>query len=111
MQSPDCGKRPCSRAAASPCCLIRQWGIEYGAGAEILIFLVDVSDIFYFSARGRGSRSPRRQGRGGVVFNENPRAGFSQERGRAAEGPGGCFAGTLGRGGLIFVFFRGRNSH
>ena len=43
--------------------------------------LLDVSDIFYFSSRGRGRGSPRRQVEGVSFFFENRwRGGFSQER-------------------------------
>ena len=58
-----------------------------------------VSDIFIFSARGRGRGSPRRRegGRGVGFLLENPRGG-----GVSKEGVGGArrvFAGNLGRGG------------
>ena len=41
---------------------------------------MDVSDIFFFSARRRGRGSLRRGGGGVSVFNENPRRGVSRER-------------------------------
>ena len=60
------------------------------------IDLVDVSDIFIFSARGRGRRSPVRQGGGGFI--ENPRGGGSPRRGGWRGGAGRVSAGNLGGG-------------
>ena len=52
--------------------------------------LVDVSDIFIFSVRGRGLGSPRlREGRGSGFLFKIPRGG-SPRRGGRDEGPGGC---------------------
>ena len=61
--------------------------------------MADVSDIFYFSARGGGGGSPRLSGGGGVrFFIENPRNGVSGPGGGGAEGPGGLFAANWGFG-------------
>ena len=69
--------------------------------------LVDVSD--FFSVRGGGRRSPRRQGRvGDRFFTETPRrVGFSRRRGRGREGVCSEF-GNLGAGAKYF--FQGRNA-
>ena len=72
----------------------------------------DVADIIYFSAQGRGRRSPRRQEGGwGRVLLKSQEGGRSSRRG-GTEGAGGCLQGILGgrgRGLTIFVV-RGRNS-
>ena len=73
--------------------------------------LVDVSDIFYFSARGKGRGSPRCReggggGGGGRLFVENPRRRGSPGRvGQGGEGPGGCLRGISGGRGPDFFFF------
>ena len=62
--------------------------------------LVDVSNIFYFSARGKGKGSPRRQEGWGVGFLlKIPRGGGGSSRRRGgAKGQKGV-AGNLGGGG------------
>ena len=67
----------------------------------LFFFLVDVSDFFFFSARGGGRGSPRPPGRGGVDFLlKIPGGGGSPKEG-GAEGPGGCLRriGNFFRGG------------
>ena len=76
-------------------------------------YLVDVSDIFYFSARGGVRQSLRRQEGGGdrVFFIENPTRGGGVDFG---EGSGGCLwriGEFLGGGGGLNIFFRARNVH
>ena len=79
--------------------------------------LVDVSDTYFFSARGGGRGSPRRQEVGGSIFIENPRRGGGVlqegEGPRGQEGVCGKLRnwGGGGPGCLIFFFFRGRNVH
>ena len=63
--------------------------------------LVDVSDIFFFSAWGRGRGSPGRQrkGGGGRFFIENPKKGGGVLLGKGgARVPGGCLQGIWGGG-------------
>ena len=75
--------------------------------------LVDVSDIFnFFSARGRGGGSSRRQGWWGRFFIENPRRGWvSLEREGSGRGAGRLSAGNFGGGGGLNIFFRVGNAH
>ena len=61
---------------------------------------MDVSDIFFFSSRGRGRGSPRRQeGAEVVFFIENPKRGGVSRRGGG--GAKGCLwrIGEFWRGG------------
>ena len=84
-----------------------------GIFGEVFFLLVDISDIFIFSARGRGKGSPRRrEGVGDDFFVENPRRGGSPRRagGRGARAARRVCAGNVGGGGQN-NFFRGRNSH
>ena len=70
-------------------------------------YVVDVSDISIFSARGGGRRSSRRQeGGGGSIFIENSKRGGGSPGGGGAEGAGGCLRqiGVLGRGGAKYFF-------
>ena len=62
---------------------------------------MDVSDIFYFSAQGKGRGSPRRQERGGRFFVESLKGGG----GVPGEGP----RGPRGRKGVCWEF-RGRGA-
>ena len=70
-----------------------------------MLFLVDVSDFFFFSGRGGIGGSPRRQGAGGSVFIENPRRGGGSRsgRGRGAGRVSAANWGILG-GGLNSSF-------
>ena len=76
---------------------------------------MDVSDTFYFSARGRGRGSSRRQEGTGARFSiENPRrggGGLPPQRGGGPEGLGGCLRGIWRGGGWAKYFFPGRNAH
>ena len=71
-----------------------------------VLYLVDVSDIFYFFGSGEGKGGPRRQEGAWVgSFIENIR--------RWARGLEGV-CGRLGGGGggfFVYIFFWGRNSH
>ena len=63
---------------------------------------MDVSDIFYFSARGGGRGSPRCQGGEVRFFIENPRGGGVSRREMGPRGREGV-CGELGNwGGVIF---------
>ena len=77
---------------------------EFPVNGQILIFLVDVSNIFYFFCWGEGKGSPRHQeGRGYRSFIENPGGGASKEgRGGGAER---VSARNLGGGGLNMTDF------
>ena len=80
--------------------------------SKIDIFLVDVSDIFYFLfLLGGGERGVRGAGRGGTIFHGKPQewGGVSPAGGSGGRGPGGCLRGIWGGGGKIF-FFSGLNS-
>ena len=75
------------------------------------MFLVDVSDIFYFfSARGGGRGSPRRRpggGDGGSFFIEKPRRGGLQDgRGREAGRVSAANWEFWGGGGAKYFFSR-----
>ena len=62
---------------------------------------MDVSDSFYFSARGRGRGSPRGAEKGeDDLLLESPRRGGGSPGcvGGGGEGPGGCLQGISGRG-------------
>ena len=73
---------------------------------SFIVNSVDVSDIFYFSARGSGEGPPRRRegGRGDVFFENPRRGGVSQEKGRGGEEPGGYLRGIRGGGGAKYFF-------
>ena len=59
-----------------------------------ILSLVDVSDIFFFSARGRGKGSPRgREGGGGDFSWKVPGGGLPGWWARGGEGRGGCLRG------------------
>ena len=70
------------------------------------LFLVDVSDIFYFFLLGEGEGEVRgREGGGGDRFCiENPRRGGGVSWWEGAEGPGGSAAKWGTWGGLKFFF-------
>ena len=76
------------------------------------MYLVDVSNIFYFFLLGGGEGEYEAPGGGGGVrlFFENPRrGGLTGGWGPGGEGPGECLRGI--GGGVLNFFFRGRNSH
>ena len=60
--------------------------------ADSPLFLVDVSDIFYFFCSGGGGRgSARRRAGGGIdVLSKIPGGGGGVLQDGGAEGPGGC---------------------
>ena len=79
------------------------------------VYLVDVSDIFYFSRRGgEGGVRGARRGGGSVFFFfiENPRRGGVFRRG-SGQGAVRVSAANWGifLGGRLNIFFRGRNVH
>ena len=85
-------------------------GTPANGGQDSQLFLVDVSDIFYFFSAREGEGGVRGAGRGwGSVFNSKSQEGGVQDgRGQGAGG-GVCGEfGNLGGGGLN-IFFRGRN--
>ena len=73
--------------------------------------LVDVSDIFIFSARGKGKEVwVNREGGGSVHLLKIPRGGGSPripKEGGGGEGAGRVSAGNLKGGGVNFFFVRG----
>ena len=67
---------------------------------------VDVSDLFYFSARGGGRGSPRhREGGGSVFLLKNARRGVSRKG--SGRGAGRVSAANCGIGGGLNFFFFG----
>ena len=66
------------------------------------VYLVDVSDIFFFSAWGRGRGSPRRRGVGGRFLFENPRRGVSLLGPRGREGVWANWGIWVGGGAKYF---------
>ena len=72
---------------------------------------MDVSDIFYFWAKGE-SEAPGGGGR--IAFTENSRRGGGSRRGRVRAGVSSAnYWGDFffGGGGGLNIFFRGRNVH
>ena len=77
------------------------------------VFLVDVSDIFYFFLLGEGEggvRGARPRGRGRFFFLKSQEGGGVS---RGGGGAGGCLSriGEFFLGGGVNIFFRGRNVH
>ena len=72
-----------------------------------MLFLVDVSEIFYFFCSGEGKGESEAPGRGGgsVFFMDNPRRG-ALPNGGGGRGAGRVFAGNLGGGGAKYFFLR-----
>ena len=71
-----------------------------------ILLLVDVSDLFFCSGRGRGVGGA---GGGGGIFYRKSQEGVPPWRvGARGEGPRGCLRGIWGGGGNIFC--SGRNS-
>ena len=67
--------------------------------------------FLFFSARGRGRGSLRRQEGAGVgLLLKIPGGRVLPREGGWGEGPGGCLRG-FGGGGDLNIFFRGRNAH
>ena len=74
-------------------------------------FLVDVSDIFYFSCSGEGKGESEAPGRwGGDFLLKIPGGGSPSRVGAGGRGAGRVFAGIFGGGG-VNIFFWGRISH
>ena len=74
--------------------LSREQGLKRG---EKQVNVVDVSDFFFFSARGRGRGSPRWQEGAGVGSHEGGGGVLPGERpGGEGEGPEGCLWGLWG---------------
>ena len=85
-------------------CLRAFWGL--------LKFLVDVSDIFYFSVPGRGERKEASEEvAGGRFFCSKYREGGGGSEEDVREGEGRQGECLWGGGGGLNIFFRGRNAH
>ena len=72
-----------------------------------MLYLVDVSDIFYFFLRGRGEggvRGARRGGGDDFSLKIPGGGGLPGGWGRGGEGSGGCLRGIWGGGGAKYVF-------
>ena len=98
-----------ARKTGRPICItvfsLLQWALRTFAWWTFRIFSI-------FFLLGGGERGVRGAGRGGGrFFIENPRRGVSRAGGGGARGAGRVFAGNVGGGGGLNIFFRGRNSH
>ena len=90
--------------------ILWSWQFLLNLFSVILLLLVDVSDIFlFFPVLGRGKGGGVRGGGQGGRFKYRGRGGgFPRRRRGRGKGAGGI---SVGRGGGLNIFFRGRNAH